>query len=145
MKPDARRLLLETYPLTFEVPSRFQDLDPLGHINNVAIGAYYEEGRGDLHRQAFPPQLRKQHSMRMVIADVHIAYLAEAFHPNTLIVGTGALKMGNTSYTLGQALFQNGQCVGVCETVLVNTDGTKPAPMPVEGREALQALMIAQD
>ena len=145
MKPDARRLMLETHPLTLAVPSRFQDLDTLGHINNVSIGAFYEEGRGGLHRQAFPVELRKAHSMRMVIADVHISYLAEAFYPGDLIVGTGMLKIGNTSYTIGQGLFQNGRCVGVCETVLVNTDGTKPTPIPQEGRDSLRSLLILQD
>jgi acyl-CoA thioester hydrolase len=30
----------------------------------------------------------------------------------------------------------------VCETVLVNTDGTKPAPIPEEGRAALEALAV---
>ncbi|WP_439636371.1 acyl-CoA thioesterase [Oceanicaulis sp.] len=142
MKPDAYRLTLETYPLVVSVPSRFQDLDPLGHINNVAIGAFYEEARGALNRKAFSLDLRKANKMRMVIADVHIAYLAEAFHPGDLVVGSGILRIGGSSYTIGQGLFQNGQCVGACESVLVNTDGKKPAPIPEEGRKALEALMI---
>jgi len=145
MKPAAHRLVLDTYPLHLTVPARFQDLDTLGHLNNVALGAFYEEGRGDIHRKTFPPALRKAHSMRMVIADVHIAYLAEAFYPGDLIVGSGLLKIGRTSYTIGQALFQKGACVGTCETVLVNTDGMKPAPIPPEGREALDALLIRSE
>ncbi|WP_107711712.1 acyl-CoA thioesterase [Oceanicaulis sp.] len=142
MKPDAYRLDLETYPLVASVPSRFQDLDPLGHINNVAIGAFYEEARGVLNRKAFPLELRKANTMRMVIADVHIAYLAEAFYPGDLVVGSGILRIGGSSYTIGQGLFQNGQCIGASESVLVNTDGKKPAPIPDEGRTALEALMI---
>lgn len=142
MKPEAYRLQLETYPLVSTVPSRFQDLDPLGHINNVAIGAFYEEGRGALNRKAFPLEMRKAHSMRMVIADVHIAYLDEAFYPNDLVVGTGVLRIGGSSYTIGQGLFQNGRCIGASEAVLVNTDGHKPAPIPNEGRAALEQLLI---
>lgn len=142
MKPDAHRLKLETYPLVVSVPSRFQDLDPLGHINNVAIGAFYEEGRGTINRQAFPLEIRKAHNMRMVIADVHIAYLDEAFYPGDLVVASGILRIGGSSYTIGQGLFQNGRCIGASESVLVNTDGKKPASIPEEGRKALEALMI---
>lgn len=142
MKPDAARLVLDTYPLTVTVPSRFRDLDTLGHINNVAIGSFYEEGRARLNREAFPPDMRHRHNMRMLIADVHIAYLAEAHYPGDLIVGSGISKIGKTSYTIALGLFQNGQCVGVCETVLVNTDGEKPAPIPDEGRALLERLQI---
>ena len=142
MKPEPYRLQLETYPLVTTVPSRFQDLDPLGHINNVAIGAFYEEGRGGLNRQAFPLELRKAHGMRMVIADVHIAYLDEAFYPSDLVVGSGILRIGGSSYTIGQALFQDGRCIGASEAVLVNTDGKRPAAIPDEARGALEQLMI---
>lgn len=142
MKPEPYRLQLETYPLVTTVPSRFQDLDPLGHINNVAIGAFYEEGRGGLNRQAFPLELRKAHGMRMVIADVHIAYLDEAFYPSDLVVGSGILRIGGSSYTIGQALFQDGRCIGSSEAVLVNTDGKRPAAIPDEARSALEQVMI---
>ncbi len=69
MKPDAYRLILGNYPLSVTVPSRFRDLDTLGHINNVAIGSFYEEGRARLNRECFPIEMRKRHKMRMLIAD----------------------------------------------------------------------------
>ncbi|MGJ3232563.1 MAG: acyl-CoA thioesterase [Oceanicaulis sp.] len=142
MKPDPARLDPAAYPLGVVVPSRFRDLDTLGHINNVAIGSFYEEGRAELNRTAFPPDYRRAHSMRMLIVDVHIAYLAEAHYPGDLEVRAGVLKIGRTSYTIALGLFQNGACVGVCETVLVNTDGHTPAAIPEDGRKALEALKL---
>jgi len=143
MKPDPRRLSPETYPLHVTVPTRFRDLDTLGHINNVAIGSFYEEGRAHLNRTVFPAGMRRKHAMRMLIADVHIAYLAEAHYPGDIIAGAGIIHIGRTSYTIALALFQNGACVGACETVLVNTDGTAPTPIPDEGRAALERYRIA--
>jgi acyl-CoA thioester hydrolase len=144
MKPAAYRLVLENYPLHVTVPSRFRDLDTLGHINNVAIGSFYEEGRARLNRECFPLEMRKRHAMRMLIADVHIAYLREAHYPGDIIVGAGIGHIGNTSYRIDLALFQNGVCVGVCETVLVNTDGTGVAAIPAEGRDALESVRMRQ-
>ena len=144
MKPDPYRLDPASYPLKVTVPSRFRDLDTLGHINNVAIGSFYEEGRAALNRTAFPPEFRREHNMRMLIADVHINYLAEAHYPGDVEVGAGIGHVGRTSYRIDLALFQNGACVGVCETVLVNTDGEKPAAIPDEGRAALEALAVRE-
>jgi len=143
MKPDPARFDPAGYPLGVTVPSRFRDLDTLGHINNVAIGSFYEEGRAELNRTAFPAEVRRAHDMRMLIADVHIAYLAEAHYPGDIEVRAGVLKVGRTSYTIALALFQNGRCVGTCETILVNTDGEKPAEIPDEGRKALEALKLS--
>lgn len=142
MKPDPRRLELALYPITVTVPSRFRDLDTLGHINNVAIGSFYEEGRAALNRAALPTELRRDHAMRMLIVDVHIAYLGEAHYPGDLTVGAGVLAIGRTSYTLGLALFQAGACVGACETVLVNTSSGETAAIPDAGRAALEALRL---
>ncbi len=142
MKPAAHRLLLESYPLSVTVPSRFRDLDTLGHLNNVAIGSFYEEGRAELNRVCFPVEMRRKHAMRMLIADVHIQYLREAHYPGDLIVGAGIGHIGRTSYRIDLALFQKGECVGVCETVLVNTDGEKNAAIPEEGRVALEAVRV---
>lgn len=142
MKPDPARLDPSIYPLAVTVPSRFRDLDTLGHINNVAIGSFYEEGRAALNRAAFPPETRHRHNMRMLIADVHIAYLAEAHYPGDVEVRAGVLAVGRSSYTIALALFQNNACVGTCETVLVNTDGEKTAPIPEDGRKALEALRL---
>jgi len=142
MKPDPARRLRETYPLFVSVPTRFRDLDTLGHVNNVAIGSFYEEGRAHLNRTAFPPETRHEHAMRLLIADVHIAYLAEAHYPGDIEIGVGVERIGTAGYTAALALFQNGACVGTCETVMVNTDGQKPAPIPQEGRDRLEGYRI---
>jgi hypothetical protein len=44
-RPDPTRLDPATYPVTVTIQTRFQDLDVLGHINNVAMAALFESGR----------------------------------------------------------------------------------------------------
>lgn len=144
MKPDPTRLLAGTYPLFTTVPSRFRDLDTLGHINNVAIGSFYEEGRAHLNRTAFPAETRHANAMRLLIADTHIAYLAEAHYPGDLEVGAGVLRIGCSSYTVALGLFQNGVCVGTSESVMVNTDGEKPAPLPEDGVARLEQYRLRE-
>lgn len=142
MKPAPDRLILERYPERLGVPVRFADLDPLGHVNNVAFGYFYEEGRAALNRAAFPPELRRAHDMRIVIADLHIAFLAEAFYPGEIIVGTGVSRIGASSYTTASAIFQNGACLGTCDTVMVNTVEGRSAPLPEAARTALSRFLL---
>jgi hypothetical protein len=43
---------------------------------------------------------------------------------------------------LGQALFQKDQCIGVAESVTVNTKDGASAPLPLEFRAALEDLLL---
>lgn len=142
MKPAPERLLAETYPVGVVVPTRFRDLDTLGHLNNVAIGSFYEEGRGTLNRKVFDFDRREREGLRVLIADVHIAYLAEAFYPGDCEVRSGVLSMGRSSYVLGLAIFQNGVCVGTCETVMVHLKDGGPAPLDEADRQALMRYAL---
>ncbi|PWE18576.1 thioesterase [Marinicauda salina] len=142
MKPDPARLKRETYPVVITVPTRFQDLDPLGHINNVAIGAFYEEARGALNRAVFPKGSRHELGVRILIADVHIVYLGEAFHPRELEVGAGIERIGTSSYTIASGLFQDGACIGTSETVIVNTAEGRSAPLPDKAKALLEEYRL---
>ncbi|MGY6628292.1 MAG: acyl-CoA thioesterase [Oceanicaulis sp.] len=142
MKPEPYRLMRDAYPVSVIVPTRFRDLDTLGHLNNVALGSFYEEGRAQLNRAAFPREMRHESALRMLIADVHIAYLAEAHYPGDIEVAAGVGHIGRSSYVIALALFQNGQCVGTCETVLVVTDETGAIEIPPDQRAALEGLKL---
>jgi acyl-CoA thioester hydrolase len=142
MKPEPFRLERASYPVSVIVPARFRDLDTLGHLNNVALGSFYEEGRAQLNRAAFPLEMRHESGLRMLIADVHIAYLAEAHYPGDIEVAAGVGHIGRSSYTIALALFQNGACVGTCETVLVVTDDNGALEIPPAQRAALDGLRL---
>jgi acyl-CoA thioester hydrolase len=139
MKPLPSRLDLANYPTTLDVPARFSDLDPLNHLNNVAIGNFYEEGRVNFNRKALAFLLDRRR-IRFLLINVSITYLREGKYPGLLTVGTGLLRLGRTSFTLGQALFENGQCIGLAETTTVNARDGVSAPLPDDLRDALSLL-----
>ena len=100
---------------------RFGDLDPLRHLNNVAVARLYEEARVRfLDESGVRERLEPKH--RFVIAELTIQYLAEGFYPDPVVVGTGVLRVGGQSFTLAHALFQNGRCIGTSDGVLVHVN-----------------------
>lgn len=141
MRPESRRLNLETYPFAVEVPSRFSDMDLLRHLNNVAVANIYEEGRVRLHERMGMHGLREKGS-RSVIAQITIKYLDEGFYPEPLTVGGGVTRVGRSSYEIGQGLFQKDRCIGTAETVIVYTRDGASAMLPDAIRDVLTAYEL---
>ena len=139
-KPESWRLNPASYPVAIELQTRFQDMDINGHLNNVAFAALFESGRVLLNRQVRPLDERPSNERTMVAA-VEINYLAEGNFPDPVEISTGIGRLGTSSWTIVQAMFQNGRCIATCDTVVVcRTDGqAKPlrAEMVAELQEKL--------
>lgn len=138
---DPARLRADAYPHSASVETRFQDLDPLGHINNVAMGALFEQGRVRFNR-AFIVEHGRHHNpgVRWLVARVDLNYLAEGFFPEPVLIANGIGRIGNTSWTILSAAFQNDRCIALADTVLVYTEAHGPAPLP----DALRAKLADQ-
>ncbi len=136
------------YPFAAEVETRFQDLDPLGHINNVAMAALFEQGRVRFNRNMLDELHSRSAGERWLIAKVDINYLAEGFFPAPVLVCTGIGRIGSSSWTLLAAAFQDRSdgtrvCVATCDCVLVMTGKDGPIPIPGDLRGKIAARMCA--
>lgn len=123
-----------------QLPIRFGDQDPLGHVNNAAIAAYLEHARCGLLlpliRAAGVPNLD------IVLARVIIDYLKEIRYPGTVDVGTRVARLGNKSFVLTGGVFTSDTCVVTSEATIVffDTAARRAATPPDSVREALATL-----
>ncbi|NJD30448.1 MAG: acyl-CoA thioesterase [Gammaproteobacteria bacterium] len=145
-KVPPRRLDPAHYPLKVQILARYADVDPLWHINNVAIAQYYEEARvaaatAMLDGERIPTATGD----RILIAHQSIDYLREASYPGSLEIGVGVLRIGNSSYTFGMGMFQDGQCVSVSDAVMVFADAGGPARIPDRYRARLEGWLLRDD
>lgn len=107
----------DNYPHSLEVQSRYSDVDSMGHINNVAIAGLFETARIHFHRS-----LRSHPSdrgLRWLVAATSLNYLAEMHFPDPVTITSGFIRVGNTSWTIASAAFQDGECCATCESVIV--------------------------
>jgi acyl-CoA thioester hydrolase len=140
---DPHRLDPSFYPLKVKILARYADVDPLWHINNVAIAQYYEEARVTAGARLFGDvRIPTPAGERVLVAHQSIDYLHEASYPGTLEVGIGVLKVGNTSYTFAMGMFQDGRCVSVSNAVMVFADDKGPARIPEHFRERLAVWLL---
>lgn len=131
---------LDSFPVRAFDTIRFGDTDMFGHVNNAVISTYLETGRTQLLRagsRAMAPE-----GAFFSLARVVLDFRAEVTWPGQVEVGTRVLKVGRSSVTLGQALFQGETCVATAETVMVLVDRQtrRSTPFPPDVAERLAAL-----
>ena len=122
-RPEAWQLEAANYPITQVCQTRFQDVDPNRHLNNVAFASLFEHARVRLNRELRPWKERPKNERSMVAA-VTINYLREGSYPDDVTVCSGVSKIGTSSYVISQAMFQHEKCIATCDSVIVcRTDG----------------------
>lgn len=140
VRPDTARTERHHYPVWHQISTRFGDLDPLGHINNVAVTQLYDECRVWFNRLLERRANCTLH--RLVLAAFSVHYLAETQYPEPVELGVGVVEIGRTSYRLAQALYQQGRCVGVADSAIVHAPVTGTTPLPEEFRAELEKVRL---
>ncbi len=140
-KPEGWRLDVASYPVCESFQTRFQDMDINGHLNNVAFAALFESGRVLLNRQVRPLGERPANERTMVAA-VEINYLAEGNFPDPVEIATGIGRLGTSSWTIVQAMFQNGRAIATCDTVVVCRTDNQAKPLRAEMVAELTANLV---
>jgi acyl-CoA thioester hydrolase len=142
-RPDPSRLRPETYPFHLQMPTRFGDLDIRGHINNVSLVQYTEDARVAFQMETVGREIYQADSpIRVVVAQMTLHFVNEAFFPAPIDAGVGIGRIGNSSYLLCCALFQEGKCVAVQDTSMVYVGPNGSMPLTPAIRERMQRYLI---
>lgn len=138
-------LILDNFPLKAFDKIRYADTDRQGHVNNATFSTFLETGRVELlYNPEYPIHLP---DTSFVIASLKLDFLNEIKWPGQVDIGTGVLKVGNSSFTLYQMLYQKNICVARAETVIVQVfnDKSGSAPLSQRSKEILERWLIKTD
>lgn len=127
-KPDPALLDPARYRRTAVIATRYADLDTNRHVNNIAMGAMFEDAR-----VRFQIDLAADGVMHsFMVASFAVEYLNQAHYPAPIVFHSAVIAHGRTSITVLQLAVQEGTPVALGTSVMVLTDGTRPAPLPDE-------------
>ena len=142
-RPAPWRLSPDSYPHTATIQTRFQDLDVLGHLNNVAFAALFETARTKFNRQA---QLwgGEARARRTVVAQMEINYLAEGAYPEDVEIATGIGEIGNRSWQILAAMFQGGRPIATCDVTIVMDKNEADGGLPELFRDELAKWLVRE-
>jgi len=138
-KPDPALLNPSRYPRVQTVVPRYADLDTNNHLNNVALGAMFEDCRARAMAVIAPHAGR---DLALMLASYSVQFLSQGHWPEPLEFHAGLLRIGNSSFEIAQLAMQEGRAVALAQTVVVLTDGTRPTPFPEAARRALEGILL---
>jgi acyl-CoA thioester hydrolase len=126
-----------------EIPTRWNDNDVYGHVNNVEYYAFFDtiinaylirEGGLDIHRGAAIG----------LCAESHCTFQAAIEFPASVDAGLRVGKLGSSSVRYEIGLFAQGAedpaATGWFVHVFVDRETRRPTPIPPSIREALEKL-----
>ncbi|WP_406661440.1 thioesterase family protein [Methanolobus sp. ZRKC3] len=104
------------------VTPRFGDIDGLKHANNIAIAIWFEQARNPIFR-LFTPDLKLDYdNWKLIMARAEYDYVGEMFYGEDVEIHTYIVRIGNSSFTIGQEAWQNGKMGAKGQTVIVHYD-----------------------
>lgn len=147
---DLRRFRLDYYPHAVEIASRYADVDDLGHINNLALAAVYEDGRTRFYMDYgvwTAPQARDAIGAEGVImvASLKIDFIAETHYPAPIVIHNAVVRVGEKSFSTHQLATQDDKPVSLCDATFAYVAGKAAVRLPDPIRARLLRAMTSQN
>jgi acyl-CoA thioester hydrolase len=115
-----KQLPLTAFPFVTFDKVRYGDTDRQGHVNNAVFASFFETGRVEMLYQSSQKFLSVDCSF--VVAKTTIELLAEIHWPGQVDIGTGIVRIGNSSLVIAANLYQQGRLVATSETMVVQVN-----------------------
>jgi len=121
---------------------RYADTDRQGHVNNAVFASFLETGRVEILYD--PERPLTADGAEFVIARLSLDFRGEIRWPGSVTVGTGVRRIGSSSLTLSQAVYQDDRCVAHAETVIVQVDtvSRRARPLTVAAKTRFEDLRV---
>lgn len=133
------------YSYFSNISTRWKDNDVYGHINNVDYYSYFdsvinkyliENGKLDIHSS----------EIIGIVVHSECNYIKPLAYPDSITVGLGVIKIGNTSVKYGLSIFSNKMsqqaAFGSVTHVFVDRESLKPVKIPKNIISALKDIEI---
>lgn len=132
---------MNDYKFFSPIQVRYGDLDPQWHVNNAHTVTFIETARFEYIQAVGLFDGQSFLDLSLIVADVHVVYLAPIKLGQKIRVGVRVAKIGTKSLTLEYQIEdeETGSVLTKAETVMVCFDYHKHAskPVPDEWREKI--------
>jgi acyl-CoA thioester hydrolase len=117
-----------------DIQVRFNDTDMLRHLNNTAYALYAEQARVEFFRSLGMGRIT------LILAHISLDFRKQVTFGDKVHVETKVGKVGNSSVTLLQNVFANGELSAEVKSVVVLFDyeAQKSRSIPAELRQKLE-------
>lgn len=126
------------FPAIITEKVRYSDTDRQGHVNNLQFAAFFEAGRAEILHGGVDLAAP---GCFFVLGKATIVFAGELNWPGMVTIGTRIARIGTSSITIDQALFQDGRCAATSDSVMVQVDIASRTSAPLN--EAARAVLAS--
>lgn len=113
MRSKKWRQEMSFYRFTAPLQTRYADVDPERHVNNVAVLSLHVEARSRFHLSLFGRDAWLAQTRVMRTAGFENDFLRITHYPAVVTCGVNLIDVSERDYTLAVGLFQDDVCVGL--------------------------------
>ncbi len=123
-----------SWPVSVELPVLWGHMDALGHVNNTVYLRFFEEARIALFDRVELRAVRRETRIGPILATTSVRFLKPLVHPDVVLVETGVLSVGQTSFVLGYRVTsrRSGAVAASGDSVVVMYDYANGHKVPVD-------------
>lgn len=136
MKNETWRRDPSFYDRLYPLATRYTDVDPWRHLNNVAVYGLHQEARIQWLVQALGENAWYCDGVLLRPAMVSTDFVGEGRYPGVVEVGASCIGHDDHGWDLATAVFQSGACFGVQQTRMAAWCDGRPVALPQELRDA---------
>ena len=124
---------------------RVSETDGVGHINNVFVPIWFEAGRREIFR-IFSPNLDFV-NWKLALVKVTVEYIDQLYLAEHVEIRTGIGKIGNSSFTIKEEIYQTNRLCAKGEAIYVNYnfEEKKSEAISNEIRDKLKSLNFIEN
>lgn len=135
---------MDQYRFYFPVQVRWMDLDTQWHVNNARFLSFFESARLEYLVNLGLFDNRSFHDLKLIVADVHIAYKAPIDLGQNIRVGVRVTRIGNKSMVFDEVIedVDTGKVLASSDIIMVTYEyRTRTAiPVPDDWRKAISTF-----
>ncbi len=131
---------------TIVTPS-FGDIDGMKHVNNNRILEWFELGGLDIYRFFTPDLDLDYENWKLIMVRKEADFVGQLRFGEDVEIRTYLLKIRNSSFTIGNEIWQNKELKAKGKTVVVHFDymSQKSVPIPQDIRTKLEKHLISEE
>jgi acyl-CoA thioester hydrolase len=125
-------------------PTRFRDMDTMGHVNSSVYFTYFENGRTAFFDRSGVSDLRVSGKWGIPVVSQSCNYRDQVHHPETLDVGVRCSELRDKTVHLAYEIYRAGTdelvADGTSVSVWVDLEIPKSVPLPDDVRNAIRSM-----
>jgi len=120
------------------ISPRFGDLDGLRHVNNCMVPIWFENARTPVFKIFNPSMQVDFETWNLIMARIEADFLREMHWGEDVRIITHVVKLGRSSFTVGQEAWQGGKLCAMGTAVHVHFNFRTKRAVPIPDRIRLE-------